>query len=58
MTAKTRAIPSLHRDSILAPPEAGYQDSTRMLHRVTQPPHIAGPLGAIYIAQTTHKLIE
>jgi hypothetical protein len=23
-----------------------YQDSARMLRRVTQPPHIAGPLGA------------
>jgi len=29
--AKTRAIPSLHRDSFLAPPAAGYQDSARML---------------------------
>jgi hypothetical protein len=24
-----------------------YQDRNRMLRRVTQPPHIAGPLGAI-----------
>jgi hypothetical protein len=43
MTAKTRAIPSLHRD----PPAGGlkYQDSARMRRRVTQPPFIAGPLG-------------
>jgi hypothetical protein len=44
MTAKTRAIPSLHRDSFLVPPQAGYQDPARMLRRVTQPHHIAGPL--------------
>ena len=46
LDGKKCAIPSLHRDSILAPPEAGYQDSARMLRRVTQPPHIAGPLAA------------
>jgi hypothetical protein len=38
--AKTRAIPSLHRDSFLA-----YRDRfVAVLRRVTQPPHIAGPL--------------
>ena len=43
MTAKTRAIPSLHRDSIF---RLKNQDSARCLRRVTQPPHIAGPLAA------------
>jgi hypothetical protein len=42
MTAKTRAIPSLHRDHFVA-----YRDSfVAVLRRVTQPPHIAGPLCA------------
>jgi hypothetical protein len=27
--------------------ELKYQDPARMLRRVTQPPHIAGPLGGI-----------
>ena len=40
-TAKTRAIPSLHRDSFLA--EATWT-LPGCLRRVTQPPHIAGPL--------------
>jgi hypothetical protein len=52
-TAKTRAIPSLHRDKLPAPPEAGYQDSARMLRRVTQPPHIAGPLANIALNTRT-----
>jgi hypothetical protein len=44
MTAKTRAIPSLHRDYFLAKvPGPG-----RCLRRVTQPPFIAGPLGNIF----------
>jgi hypothetical protein len=43
MTAKTRAIPSLHLDHFVA-----YRDSfVAVLRRVTQPPHIAGPLGFI-----------
>jgi uncharacterized protein (TIGR02145 family) len=32
---------------IRGPAGAGYQDSCRMLRRVTQPPHIAGPLAFI-----------
>ena len=43
MTAKTRAIPSLHRDSFLAK----VPGLCPVLRRVTQPPHIAGPLGVI-----------
>jgi hypothetical protein len=43
MTAKTRAIPGLHRDYS----RLKYQDSARMLRQVTQPPFIAGPLGKI-----------
>jgi hypothetical protein len=39
-TAKTRAIPSLHLDSLVAK-ETG---SNRCCRRVTQPPFIAGPL--------------
>jgi hypothetical protein len=43
MTAKTRAIPSLHRDNFLAKvPGPG-----RCSRRVTQPPFIAGPLAVI-----------
>jgi len=41
MTAKTRAIPSLHRDKFLAK-VTGHCSVRR---RVPQPPHIAGPLG-------------
>jgi len=47
--SKKCAIPSLHRD----PPAGGAKVSARQLagarclRRVTQPPHIAGPLGAI-----------
>ena len=41
-TAKTRAIPFLHRDSFLAK-EPGLCPVRR---QVTQPPFIAGPLGA------------
>ena len=41
MTAKTRAIPSLHPDYFLAK-ETG---PARCSRRVTQPPPIAGPLG-------------
>ena len=40
MTAKTRAIPSLHRDYF----SAKEPESARCLCRVTQPPFIAGPL--------------
>jgi hypothetical protein len=29
-----------------------YQDSDRMLRRVTQPPHIAGPLGFIAVEKS------
>jgi hypothetical protein len=47
MTAKTRAIPSLHRDSLAAK----VPGSARCLRRVTQPPFIAGPLAL------THKQI-
>jgi hypothetical protein len=43
MTAKTRAIPSLHRDSF----SAKVPGSARCSRRVTQPPFIAGPLGFI-----------
>jgi hypothetical protein len=42
MTAKTRAIPSLHRDYFLAK----VSGSCRCSRRVTQPPFIAGPLGS------------
>ena len=45
MTAKTRAIPSLHRDYFLTKATGRW----RMLRRVPQPPHIAGPLGAIVL---------
>jgi hypothetical protein len=42
---KNHAIPSLHRDSFVA-----YRDSfVVVLRRVTQPPHIAGPLGVIMV---------
>ena len=44
--AKTRAIPSLHRDSFLAKVPAPSTRGARCSRRVTQPPHIAGPLGA------------
>jgi hypothetical protein len=40
MTAKTRAIPSLHRDYFLAE----VSGPCRCSRRVTQPPFIAGPL--------------
>jgi len=43
MTAKTRAIPSLYRDTYV-PKVYG---PCPVLRRVTQPPHIAGPLGII-----------
>src|SRR5512133_2734016 len=43
MTAKTRAIPSLHRDYFLAE----VSGSCRCSRRVTQPPFIAGPLAHI-----------
>ena len=49
-TAKTRAIPSLHRDNFSAK-EPG---SARCLRRVTQPPFIAGPLGGI--PNNSHKM--
>jgi hypothetical protein len=39
-TAKTRAIPSWHRDHFAAK----VTGSARCLRRVTQPPFIAGPL--------------
>jgi hypothetical protein len=45
MMAKTRAIPSLHRDSFLAK----VPGPCRCLRRVTQPPFIAGPLGVTKI---------
>jgi len=32
-----------------------YQDTARMLRRVTQPPHIAGPLGVILIKKQTQN---
>src|SRR4030042_426588 len=34
-----------------------YQDSTRMLRRVTQPPHIAGPLAVIFLIPWTFALL-
>ena len=43
MTAKTRAIPSLHRDSLLAK----VPGPCPVRRRVTQPPHIAEPLAHI-----------
>ncbi len=46
-TAKTRAIPSLHRDNILAE----VSGSCRCCRRVTQPPFIAGPLGGRHNTQ-------
>ena len=48
MTAKTRAIPSLHRDSFLAKVPSRVLGTARMLRRVKQPPFIAGPLGLNY----------
>ena len=45
-TAKTRAIPSLHRDHFTAK----VPGSARCFRRVTQPPHIAGPLGISNVA--------
>jgi len=44
MTAKTRAILSLHRDYF----RLKYQDSARMLRRVTLTNHTAGPLAQIF----------
>jgi len=52
MTAKTAPYPSRHRDSFPAKapgPVAGW------LHRVTQPPFIAGPLGC-NISSAKNKL--
>jgi len=46
-TAKTRAIPSLHRDKQLAKVPSRVLGTARCLRRVTQPPHIAGPLWLI-----------
>jgi hypothetical protein len=43
MTAKTRAIPSLHRDHFLSEVSGSFRCS----RRVTQPPFIAGPLAGI-----------
>jgi len=43
MIAKTRAIPSLHRDNFLAK----VYEYCPALRQVTQPPHIAGPLAGI-----------
>jgi hypothetical protein len=46
-TAKTRAIPSLptgRQACIVTAFWLKYLDPARMLRRVTQPPHIAGPL--------------
>jgi hypothetical protein len=45
MTAKTRAMPGLHRDYS----RLKYYDTDRMLHQATQPPFIAGPLGVIIL---------
>ena len=42
--AKTRAIPSLHRDNLVTK-VPGFNRRSR---RVTQPPHIAGPLWLIH----------
>jgi hypothetical protein len=52
MTAKTRAIPSLHRDSYSAK-EPGLCPVRR---QVTQTPFIAGPLWAIALATVTITL--
>jgi hypothetical protein len=54
MTAKTRAIPSLHRDNFAAKEPGGAQ----CLRRVTQPPFIAGPLGANLSLTAQLKIIE
>jgi hypothetical protein len=35
-----------------------YQDSARMLRRVTQPPHIAGPLVVIILNSLTRVIID
>ena len=48
-TAKTRAIPSLHRDNFLAK----VPGPARCSRRVTQPPHIAGPLCLSHLAPAT-----
>ena len=45
-TAKTRAIPSLHRDHFTAK----VPGSARCFRRVTHPPHLAGPLGISNVA--------
>jgi len=51
MTAKTRAIPSLHRDSFLAK----VPGLCPVLRRVTQPPHIAGPLARIRVKKLASR---
>jgi hypothetical protein len=52
MTAKTRAIPVLHRDYS----RLKYHDTARLLRQVTQPPFIAGPLVASDV--TLDKIIN
>jgi len=47
-TAKTRAIPSLYRDSYV-PKVYGY---CPVLRQLTQPPHIAGPLAVKWTQHT------
>jgi hypothetical protein len=44
LDGKKCAIPSLHRDNFLAKVPAPSTRGARMLRRVIQPPHIAGPL--------------
>jgi hypothetical protein len=53
MTAKTRAIPSLHRDHFLSE----VSGSCRCSRRVTQPPFIAGPLAQMQPNSLTYKIL-
>jgi len=46
-TAKTRAVPSLHRDSFLSK----VPGPCPVLRQVTQPPFIAGPLVKMWAAK-------
>jgi hypothetical protein len=55
MTAKTRAIPSLHRDCFLGLPG---QVHGRLLRRVTQPPFIAGPLAFTWYQIITKTILD
>jgi hypothetical protein len=56
MTAKSAPYPPCTVIRQLA--ELKYQDPARMLRRVTQPPHIAGPLGVRVRRKTIVSLYE